>query len=285
MRLIVIGPVSAYLGAVDSHINAKVRSLLAPLSQLSTITGVAVTHLNKNSSSALYRTSGSVAFVAAARAVWLFAKNPDDPALRLMLPSKMNLSPEQNGMSYRLESKQDTAVVNWGETVSVSADAILEIEGSERRSERLEAMDWLREKLANGPVAQRKIKMDAEREGFSWATVRRAKDAFGVATEKSGYQGAWQWQLKDAHAQDAHRSHSDVSPFGQGVENRKLSGTAANKDAHRAERSIFEANPPMLDDVRKQPATCSQDCYEVEENMRIHRPHTGCTSMKPGAEG
>jgi hypothetical protein len=119
--LIVIDPVSAYLGGIDSHVNAKVRSLLAPLSQMAATTGVAVvtvTHLNKNSSSALYRASGSVAFVAAARAVWLFAKNPDDPAQRLMLPGKMNLAPEQSGMGYQLEAKQDVVVVTWGEAVT-----------------------------------------------------------------------------------------------------------------------------------------------------------------------
>ena len=128
-RLIIIDPISAYLGGIDSHVNAKVRSLLAPLSQMAAITGVAalaVTHLNKNSSSALYRASGSVAFVAAARAVWLFAKSPDDPAQRLMLPGKMNLAPEQSGMGYRLEAKADVAVVTWGDAVSISADAVLE---------------------------------------------------------------------------------------------------------------------------------------------------------------
>jgi KaiC/GvpD/RAD55 family RecA-like ATPase len=170
-RLIVIDPLSAYLGGVDSHVNAKVRSLLAPLADVASalrVAVLAVTHLNKNTSSALYRASGSIAFVAAARAVWLFAKNPDDPDQRLMLPGKMNLAPDQTGLSYRLEAKQGTAVIAWGGAVTVRADAVLEPEGAERQSERLEAMDWLRERLANGAVAQREIKSDAAKEGFSW---------------------------------------------------------------------------------------------------------------------
>jgi putative DNA primase/helicase len=242
-RLIVIDPVSAYLGGIDSHVNAKVRSLLAPLSQMAATTGVAVvavTHLNKNGSSALYRASGSVAFVAAARAVWLFAKNPDDPSQRLMLPGKMNLAPEQSGMGYQLEAKQDVAVVTWGEAVSVSADAVLEPEGAERRSERFEAMDWLRGQLADGSVAQRKIKADATREGFSWATLRRAKDALGITTEKTGFQGAWEWQLKDAHAKGAHPIDALVSTFEQAAENTNLNGNPASKDAHLAGVSTFE---------------------------------------------
>jgi putative DNA primase/helicase len=243
-RLIVIDPVSAYLGGIDSHVNAKVRSLLAPLSQMAATTGVAVlavTHLNKNSSSALYRASGSVAFVAAARAVWLFAKNPDDPALRVMVPGKMNLAPEQSGIGYQLEAKQDVAVVTWGGAVSVSADAVLEPEGAERRSERFEAMDWLRGQLADGPVPQRKIKTDAAREGFSWATLRRAKDALGITTEKSGFQGASLWRLKDALSKDAHPIDTQVSTFEQAVENTNLNGVQTSKDAQHSEVKTFDA--------------------------------------------
>lgn len=233
-RLIVIDPVSAYLGGIDSHVNANVRSLLAPLSEMAATTRVAVvtvTHLNKNSSSALYRASGSVAFVAAARAVWLFAKNPDDAAQRLMLPGKMNLAPEQSGMGYQLEAKQDGAVVVWGEAVSVSAEAVLEPEGTERRSERLEAMDWLRGQLADGPVAQRKLKADAAREGFTWATLRRAKDALGITTEKSGFQGASQWHLKGVHSKGAQPHTTQVSTFEQAIENTNLKGNHTPKDA------------------------------------------------------
>ena len=96
--LIVIDPISAYLGNTDSHVNAKVRGLLAPLAQLASslqTAVVAVDHLNKSNLPALYRPGGSIAFVAAARAVWLFAKNPDDAAQRLMLPGKLNLAPDQ----------------------------------------------------------------------------------------------------------------------------------------------------------------------------------------------
>jgi putative DNA primase/helicase len=169
VRLVVVDPISAYLGNADSHINAKVRGLLSPLADMAAgldVAVLAVTHLNKSTSSALYRASGSIAFIAAARAVWLFGKNPDDPAGRLMLPGKMNLAAEQMGIAYTLASKQDVAIVAWGEAVSVSADAMLGPEGAER-SERLEAIEWLRERLATGPVVQREIKKDAAKEGFS----------------------------------------------------------------------------------------------------------------------
>jgi len=238
-------PISAYLGTADSHVNATVRGLLSPLAEIATgldVAVVAVTHLNKSNSSALYRASGSIAFIAAARAVWFFGKNPDDPAGRLMLPGKTNLAVEQMGITYTLAPKRDVAVVAWGEAVSVPADAMLEPEGAERRSERLESMEWLKERLSAGATAQREIKRDAAREGFSWATLRRAKDALGVITEKSGYQGPSQWRLKDAHPKGAQpHTPTTVSTFGQPPENRGFNGNGAAKDAHFARKITFDA--------------------------------------------
>jgi putative DNA primase/helicase len=199
VRLIVIDPISAYLGGTDSHVNAKVRSLLAPLAELSRslrVAAVAVDHLSKSNRPALYRPNGSIAFTAAARAVWLFAKNPDDPSQRLMLPGKMNLAPDQEGLSYTLrEERQGVVVVMWGQAVRFSADAVLQPEAVEEKSERLEAMDWLRERLSEGPVSQREIKGDSKAAGLAWRTVRRAKDSLGITSEKEGLRGGWRWQL------------------------------------------------------------------------------------------
>jgi hypothetical protein len=49
-RLVIIDPISSYLGAVDSHKNSDVRGVLAALTDLATrhrLAVVAVTHLNK----------------------------------------------------------------------------------------------------------------------------------------------------------------------------------------------------------------------------------------------
>ena len=50
-RLVIIDPISSYLGGVDTHRNADVRSALHPLAALAERTGVAivaVSHLNKS---------------------------------------------------------------------------------------------------------------------------------------------------------------------------------------------------------------------------------------------
>lgn len=207
VRLIILDPISAYLGGTDSHVNAKVRALLAPLAGLSQnlrIAVVAVDHLSKSNRPALYRPNGSIAFTAAARAVWFFAKNPDDPAQRLMLPGKLNLAPDQTGLSYTLNEKAPgSVVVAWGDAVSATADSVLQPEAAEERSERLEAMDWLRGHLSSGPIPAKQIQGEANKAGLAWRTVRRAKDTLGIISSKDAFESGWYWNLpahEDVHA-------------------------------------------------------------------------------------
>jgi putative DNA primase/helicase len=106
-KLIIVDPISAYLGSVDTHRNSDVRAVLAPLAKLAQRLGVAivaVSHLNKGASaSAAYRVTGSIAFTAAVRASLLLAKDKDVPERRLVLPGKNNLGPDNlGGLAYRV---------------------------------------------------------------------------------------------------------------------------------------------------------------------------------------
>jgi len=77
--------------------------VLAPLGELAARYGVAViavTHLSKaGGGRAIYRASGSLALVAAARAAWSFSKDKADSAKRLMLIVKLNVGREGSGVS------------------------------------------------------------------------------------------------------------------------------------------------------------------------------------------
>jgi putative DNA primase/helicase len=198
VRLVIIDPVSAYLGSVDSHKNAEVRSVLMPLAELASdlrVAIVCISHLNKGSSTPLYRAMGSVAFVAAARSVWIFAKSPDDPARRLMIPGKMNLAPDVEGMEYSLEDQAGVVTVRWGHAINVAADTVLGTETPDERSERAEAVQWLRERLSGGPVEVKKLEADARNAHLAWRTLRRAKDAIGAVSSKDAFSSGWLWHL------------------------------------------------------------------------------------------
>ena len=202
-RLIIIDPISAYLGAVDSHNNSQVRGLLAPLADLAARRGVAVvavSHLNKGGGDALSRVMGSVGFVAAARAVYAVVKDQADPSRRLFLPCKNNLGVDDSGLAYRLmPAGQDAVRVVWEDgAVTLPADDALAPAEHRRGPEpedRQEAQTWLADFLRSGPQAAEECLTEGGRVGITRATLRRAKAAAGIVAEKQGFGGPWQWRL------------------------------------------------------------------------------------------
>ncbi|GBE07067.1 MAG TPA: AAA family ATPase [Phycisphaerales bacterium] len=203
-RLVVIDPVSAYLGSTDSHNNANVRGLLAPIGELATrhnVAIVAVTHLNKgNGGNAMYRATGSLAFVAAARASFLVTKDKDEPSRRLFIPMKNNLGEDQTGFAYHIDCADNGApFIAWEpDAVDVSADEALSI-NDEYRTERDEAKDWLLEELGQGNTLVAELQKQAKLAGHSWRTVQRAKADLKVTAKRKGFgsEGLWHWSLPD----------------------------------------------------------------------------------------
>ena len=201
VRLLIIDPISAFIGDADSHRNAEVRAVLGPITKLAEQRNFAllgITHLAKSEAKAINRVIGSIAFVAAARAAWLVGRDPDDDERRLFLPIKNNLA-QSNGLAFTLESASNgVGRVAWDSTpVFVSAD---EIDDSDQ-SPRGEAIDWLRGLLADGGQLSATILARAKADGISEKTLRRAKKELGVTAERNG-QG-WGWQLPDTPPPEA----------------------------------------------------------------------------------
>jgi hypothetical protein len=224
---VVIDPITAYLGDVDSHKNAEVRALLTPLGEFATKHNVAiivVSHLNKSAGTdALMRVTGSLAFVAAARAAWLVAQDPEDRARRFFLPMKNNIGPDESGLAFRIEGATvpsstgplKTSHVSWeSEPVSVRADEVMTATRSSESSSAVgEARDWLEGFLAQ-PRLRREIDKAADAAGIKPATLRRASKALGVVTQKLSMGGGWEWSLPrtcSTQAEDAHQK--SVSTF------------------------------------------------------------------------
>lgn len=220
--------------------------MLAPLVALAARFGVAVlcvTHLRKSAGVAIYRAISSIAFAAAARAVWAVAPDPEDGERRLLVSVKQNLTASAGGLVFRIETQNNVPHLAWEPgAVALAANEVLgNADMQQDNSERREAKAWLKDFLGDGPVRVKKIQGEAKAAGLSWMTVRRAKEALPVVASKSGYQGGWEWRLEDGQIKDAHPRDTHVSTFEQAVQNTKPYGNRAEEDAHRSEASTFGA--------------------------------------------
>ncbi len=222
--LVVIDPISAYLDGTDSHNNADVRALLSPLSDLAerfNVAIVTVTHLNKGSGNAIYRATGSLAFVASARSVLAVTKDQDEQSRRLILPMKNNLGNDSMGMAYQIETAENGApVVMWEpEPVDIDINVVLSGESDDYRSERNDAIDWLESELSGGPVSSVDLQKKAKAAGHSWSTVKRAKKDLNVKAIKTGMKSGWEWchpgDLPAEHEED-HEGVEDAQSLGVG---------------------------------------------------------------------
>ncbi len=208
-RLLIIDPISAYMDGTDSNNNSDVRSLFAPLAALATrhkIAVVCVSHLNKSSgSNAVYRSIGSVAFIAAARAAYVVTKDQQNPQRRLFLPSKNNLAQDTAGLAYSVITADNGApVVAWEpQPVTTTADeALAPFEPNEDHTATSEATDFLRDLLSNNSMGARQVQQEARQAGISEKALRRARERLGIKPKKSAFTGGWVWGLGE-NAQDA----------------------------------------------------------------------------------
>jgi hypothetical protein len=147
--------------------------------------------------------------VAAARAAYLVVRDDDNAQRRLFLPLKNNVGNDQSGLAFELREHQlgsgiDTCRVLWEtQPVSVTADQALAVQHGDR-SELDEAKAFLLDALAAGKAPSAEIERDADGNGISKSTLRRAKQALGVQAVKVGQPGKpdspgkWFWRMPDA---------------------------------------------------------------------------------------
>ncbi len=197
---VVVDPVGAYYGEKDSHKDADVRSLIAPLTALAEEKNIAVIlvgHLSKGggSTKAVYRAMGSLGLIAASRAAYMFTKDPANPNRRMMLPIKNNIGNDRRGFAYGFPNGQ----FKWesGSFDMTADDCIAEEDNGRgpKPEKREDAVAWLRDLLKDGSMFVEKIKKEAKDAGQNWFTVKRAKPFAGVKSEKCTYTQGWQWRL------------------------------------------------------------------------------------------
>ena len=249
VRLIVVDPITAYLGGIDSHKNADVRELLTPLSEFAEkhkLAVLGISHLNKSTTQdAISRVSGSGAFVAASRAAFFVVKDRANSDRRLLLPLKNNLAKDIDGFAFGIQSVtlddgiQTSKAVFENELVAITADEAMTAKAISSTDKRAleDAERFLLELLSNGPVEVKAIENEAEKAGYSWATIRRAKGGMPINSKKGGFDGSWFWSIsEDAQSEDAQTPYKTLSTFGGG---REIQGL--HEDSHPQNEKTLSA--------------------------------------------
>ena len=207
-QLVIIDPISAYLGGVDSYKDSEIRSILIPLSHIAEefdISVIAVSHLNKNSDKkAIHRISGSIGLVASARTAFSVVQDPENAENRLMLPVKNNISKDKEGFSFTirsvtLDSGIETSKVLFGDQyVQKSVDEVLSSNtGNQRTSLTKDAEEFLLDVLKDGPAPAKEILELAKEMGIPNKPVRNAAENLKVNKSREGYgkKGKSMWRL------------------------------------------------------------------------------------------
>ncbi len=201
IKLIILDPVSAYLGGAESYNNANIRRILAPVQTMAaerSLAVVGITHLTKRrAASVIYRSMGSMAFVSASRAAWAAVPDRQAPGRMLLLPVKCNLIGGATGLAYRIvphPSDPAQPVIAW-ESGSVPMTADEAMEPPPRLTPREEAAEWLKQLLAAGPLPSGEVERQAREAGFTVMTLRRAKTELGIVPYREG--ATWMSRLPE----------------------------------------------------------------------------------------
>ena len=239
VKMIIIDPISAYLGKIDSHRNTEVRNALNPVIKFCEEIGaclLCVTHLNKGggSGNALSRVTGSIAFSAAARASFVITRDPDNPDRRLMLPLKNNLAKDTHGFAYKIEEKEVSGIITtcvaWeSDKINLSAEEVLTTQGGKAEN-KLFAEEFLREELKDGfEIPSNELYKRAEEHGISPKVLWNTKDKIGAKACKKGFNEGWVWYLPIVT--DNEDSQNTKIPEDSLIHKRNLGGILAKPES------------------------------------------------------
>ena len=159
------------------------------------------------------RITGSLAFAAVARVCFLATREKDNgeesgSGRRVITRIKSNIGPDGGGFYYGvkqtlLPDRIVTSKIEWlGVAEGSAADIIGQAEQTndpEKKSALDEAVEFLRETLAEKALPAKEVFKAAAEIGISKITVKRAKRLAGVKIFKeTGGKGPWMWWINDS---------------------------------------------------------------------------------------
>jgi hypothetical protein len=203
--LLIVDPIQAFLGKANMNRANEVRAAMAPLRKIAEDTNCAILlvgHLNKDTSqSVLFRSLGSIDFVANARSVLAAGQYLDDPEKRALVHIKSNVSGLGDSQGFRILPNEGVGEFVWTGKCELGA---ADISGDQTSNSMVsEAKEFLKEVLAEGPVSVKQIMDMAEERELSKGAVHRTKAVLKVDVKRVGVsggargEGGWKWSLPE----------------------------------------------------------------------------------------
>jgi putative DNA primase/helicase len=213
IKLIVIDPVTSYIGNVDPNKPKEVRPFLNKLVAFATemnISLLLIMHLSKNPDvSALHRVGGAATWIEVPRSVWFFDVKQQEagsttPPSYVMVNGKLNLVADDRkksleykfaGVDVTIQGKiESIGTIEWGGESSVTLEQQYDRQKGKTGPAPVEkeaAKRWLREHLADGD----KESLDAgQAVGHKEWALRAAKKEMGIK-HRRGSDGVYVWSL------------------------------------------------------------------------------------------
>ena len=220
----------------DSYKDDSVRRLLHPLAALAEETDCAILtnrHVRKGASSALDAGIGSTAFSAVARSGLVVGREGGDTGRCVLAVAKGNLSAESERPSWAFDVVSDlvdfgdggkpmkVGRIDWVGPSDVTAESITTRGMSQDTDLVEECADYLRELLADGPLATKEVSAACADLGYRGRILREAQKRLGITRKDKGLSNSgrgtpWMMRLPDSHSSPAPRAAAETDRAAKG---------------------------------------------------------------------
>ena len=204
--LIIIDPLHSHLSSKHKVENdQQMKAALQPLTKLAQAKGIpilAVRHTTKvKTGLALTAGLGSIGIIASARAGYIVGPDPDGSGDKIFACSKMITGPMPKSLRFRIVSATvkssdgtdiATSKIKWLGESSYTADDLCKPDKGTEGSALEDAVEFLKEVLAEGAMPSNDVKAQAKEDEISIATLNRAKKALGIKPQKGTPHGYWE---------------------------------------------------------------------------------------------
>lgn len=216
--LLIIDPLQQYLGHdVDMHRANEVRPIMAGFAKLAEEFETAVVilmHMNKGGAQkAMYRALGSIDLPAISRSILMIGEDPDNQGIRHIVHVKSSLAPK--GASQAFEISIDGGFVWKGESSATSEDLLASKKDTNSVDDSSAlgiAMNFIRDRLTNGPVASKSLEQEARDAGIAQRTLIRARERLQDQKEimSKKWSWGWGWQQTTKASQEGEQNNVDT---------------------------------------------------------------------------